>query len=266
MKNWFLNIAASAVVLLSFTACEKDETKVTIATAGAPVLTASATTATLSQTTANDNAVKYTWAPADFGYAAATTYTLQFDKKGGNFSKAVSINAGNVTTRTLRVTELNDIFINLGLPADVAAQIDARVLASVGASAPTQASAVSTIAATPYDFCEVPKDSWGLVGPAGDGWPGATATDVVLPYDCKARAYVLRMPLKAGDFKFRMNKDWGKNLGSLTKGATPGATGLPQKLNGEDMTITTPGTYTVKLAVKLDATGAPTEGTVTITP
>ncbi|OGX88247.1 hypothetical protein BEN47_09165 [Hymenobacter lapidarius] len=164
------------------------------------------------------------------------------------------------------MTELNDIFTNLGLPADVPAQVDVRVLASVGASAPTQASAVSTIGATPYDFCSIPKDSWGLVGPAGDGWPGATATDIVLPYDCKARAYLLRLPLKAGDFKFRANKDWGTNFGSLTKGATPGASPLPQKLSGEDMTITTPGTYTVKLVVTLDAAGIPTNGTVTITP
>ncbi|WP_158010069.1 SusE domain-containing protein [Hymenobacter glacialis] len=262
MKNWFLNIAASAVVLLSFTACEKDETKVTIATAGAPVLTASATTATLSQPMANDNAVKYTWAPANFGFAAATTYTLQFDKKGGNFSKPISINAGSATTRTLRVTELNDIFINLGLPADAAAQVDVRVLASVGTTAPTQASAVSTIAATPYDFCAIPKDSWGLVGPAGDGWPGATATDIVLPYDCKARAYVLRMPLNAGPFKFRANKDWGTNLG----GAGNLTSGVPLTLNGSDLTIATAGTYTVKLVVAVDAADKVTGGTLTVTP
>lgn len=262
MKNWFLRIAASAVVLLSFSACEKDETKVTINSAAAPVLTASATTATLSQPTANSNAVTYTWQPADFGFAAATTYTLQFDKKGGNFSKAVTINAGNATTRTLRVTELNDIFTNLGLPAGTPAQVDARILASVGASAPTQASAVSTITATPYDFCVVPTASWGLVGPAGDGWPGATATDIVLPYDCAARAFLLRLPLKAGPFKFRANKDWGTNLG----GAGNLAAGVPLTLNGADLEIATTGTYTVKLVVATDAAGATTGGTLTVTP
>src|ERR671921_935700 len=103
MKNWFFNLAASAVVLLSFTACEKDETKVTLNAAAAPVLKASATSAVLSKATAENTAITYTWEPANFGYAAATTYTLQFDKKGGNFSKPVTRDGGSKTTRAFTV-------------------------------------------------------------------------------------------------------------------------------------------------------------------
>ncbi|GAC1383486.1 MAG: hypothetical protein NVS3B25_28190 [Hymenobacter sp.] len=262
MKNWFFNFAASAVVLLSFTACEKDESKVTLSTAAAPALTASATTAALSQSTASDKAVTYTWQPANFGYAAVITYTLQFDKKGGNFSKPVTIDGGGKTTRTLTVSELNGVFMDLGLPSGTAAQVDARVVASVGASAPTQTSAVTSITATPYTFCVVPKQNWGLVGPAGDGWPGATATDRMLTYDCAARAFLLKTTLNADKFKFRADKDWSVNLG----GTGNLATGTPLTLNGPDMMITTAGTYTIKLVVNTDAAGVVTGGTVTVTP
>ena len=258
MKNWFLNIATSAVVLFSFTACEKDESKVTLSNAAAPVLTASATTANLSQTTAASTAVTYTWKPADFGYAASTTYTLQFDKKGGNFSKPVALNAGSKTTRTLTVDELNGIFIDLGLPTGSASQIDARVVASVGTSAPNQASAVTTIAATPYSFCVTPTNSWSLIGPAGVDWN----TDVVMTYDCAARGFLLKTALQAGAFKFRANKDWSVNLG----GAGNLTTGVPLTQNGPDMTIATAGVYTVKLVVNTDAAGVTTGGTVTVTP
>lgn len=263
MKNWFLKIAASAVVMLSFTACEKDESKVTISNAAAPTLTASATTAALSQTTASATAVTYTWQPANFGYAAAINYTLQFDKKGGNFSKPVTLDGGSKTSRTLTVSELNGIFMDLGLPTGTASQVDARVVASVGTSAPSQASAVTTITATPYLFCSVPKMTWGLVGPAGDGWPGATATDRMLTYDCAARAYLLRTTLSADKFKFRADKDWAQNLG----GTGNTATGVPLTLNGPDL-MATAGTYTIKLVVTTDPADPSkvTGGTVTITP
>ena len=258
MKKWFLNFAASAVVMLAFTACEKDESKVTLNTAAAPVLTSSATSATLSQTTASATAVTYTWKAADFGFTAVTGYTLQFDKKGGNFSKPISLDNGAKTSRALTVSELNGIFIDLGLPTGTASQVDARVVASVGASAPSQMSAITTIAATPYSFCVVPTAKWSLIGPAGVDWN----TDVMMTYDCAARGYLLKTTLNAGPFKFRANKDWSVNLG----GAGNLATGAPLTLNGPDMTIATAGTYTIKLVVNTDAAGAATSGTVTVTP
>jgi hypothetical protein len=262
MKNRLTTIVGLCVLLFAYSGCEKDEDRAVLSTAGAPVLTASATTAVLAKDKSSETAVTYTWARADFGYAAAVSYTLQFDKKGGDFSKPALLTAGAATSRTVTVAELNNALSDLNLPVGTPAQVDVRVVASVGPQAPTQTSAVTSITATPYDACDVPALSWGLVGPAGDGWPGATDTDRELAYDCKARAYILRTTLSAGAFKFRANKNWGTNLGGAAGDFTAG---VPLTPGGPDLTATA-GTYTVKLVVVQDATGKVTGGTVTITP
>ncbi|MEJ7665733.1 MAG: SusE domain-containing protein [Hymenobacter sp.] len=50
-----------------------------------------------------------------FGYQAAVTYTLQFDKEGGDFSAPVSFDAGTALTKTLSVADLNSVYQSKGL-------------------------------------------------------------------------------------------------------------------------------------------------------
>lgn len=263
MKNWFLNFATGTAVLLAIGSCKKDESQATLGANAAPQLTASATTATITR---NDTspAVTYNWKAADFNYQAAVTYTLQFAKAGTNFATTVDYNVGTALTKSFNQTELNDVYNSLDCTlTPVPTALDVRVKSSVGDAATAQMSAPKSITATPYLAVSLPNDQWGLVGPAGDGWPGATPTDRLMPYDCKVRAFVLRMPLGVGAFKFRRNQDWGINLGGVTGDY---AKGVPLTKNGPDMVITSPGTYTVKLEVVRDAAGIPLEGKVTITP
>lgn len=276
MYNWFSK-SAFLVGLLSIglTACKKDEIKVTSEFSAPPMLAASTMNAgALTKANADNTAVTYTWTPYtiktsdDSKVASQVTYTLQFAKAGTNFASVKEVDGGAAAASSLAIktTKLNSLLLSLGLPFAQSGQVDVRLKTFVAGNMPVLYSSTMQLTATPYDECTAPSaDTWGLVGPAGDGWPGATATDRTLKWDCKVNAYVLRTALNAGDFKFRKDKDWGVNLGALTKPLTPGTGPTTLKPNGEDMTITTPGTYTITLTTV--GTGADvTAGTLTVTP
>lgn len=276
MYNWFSK-SAFLVGLLSIglTACKKDEIKVTSEFSAPPMLAASTMNAgALTKANADNTAVTYTWTPYtiktsdDSKVASPVTYTLQFAKAGTNFASVKEVDGGAAAASSLAIktTKLNSLLLSLGLPFAQSGQVDVRLKTFAAGNMPVLYSSTMQLTATPYDECSAPSaDTWGLVGPAGDGWPGATDTDRTLKWDCNVNAYVLRTTLNAGDFKFRKDKAWSVNLGALTKPLTPGTGPTALKPNGEDMTITTPGTYTITLTTV--GTGADvTAGTLTVTP
>lgn len=276
MHNLFSKSAALVSLLaLGLTGCKKDEIKVTSEFSAPPALMASTTDAgVLAKANAENTAVTYTWTPYtvktsdDSKVASTVTYTLQFAKAGTNFASVKELDGGAVVASSLAIktTKLNSLLLSLGLPYAQSSQVDVRLKTFAAGNMPILYSSTKQLTATPYDECSAPSaDTWGLVGPAGDGWPGATDTDRALKWDCNANAYVLRTTLNAGDFKFRKDKAWSVNLGALTKPLTPGTAPTTLKPNGEDMTITTAGTYTITLTTV--GTGADvTAGTLTITP
>ena len=269
MKNYFASPLLFGGLVLVLASCAKDETKATLNPNAAPQLTASATTAAITPTTGSNGAVTYNWSAADFNFPAAVTYTLQFAKAGTNFASTVDYNVGNALTKSFTVKQLNQIYndidCNRSGPATAPEPLDVRVRATVGDAAAPSMSNVGTIAAAPYPDVVVPTDTWGLVGPAADGWPGPPGpiTDRMMTYDCRVRAYTIRTRLKADKFKFRRNRDWGINLGGMTGDYTKG---LPLTLNGGDLVIAAgdTGLYTIKLAVETNAAGAATGGKVTL--
>lgn len=273
-KLFSKSAAVVGLLALSLTACKKDEIKVTSEFSAPPTLTASTMNAgVLTKANAGNTVVTYTWTPytiktSDNSEVASTvTYTLQFAKAGTNFASVKEISGGAVANSSLAIktVDLNKTLLALGLPFAQSGQVDVRLKTFVAGNVPVLYSSTMQLTATPYDECTAPNsDSWGLVGPAGDGWPSpATATDRALKYDCNEQAYVLRgTQLNAGPFKFRANKDWGTNLG----GPTGTLQNVPMTLGGPDLTIATAGTYTVKLVVTLDAAGKTTGGTLTVIP
>ena len=238
-----------AALLLLVSACKKDEVQAVLQPGAAPTLTNTAVPAVLLQANASANAVTYTWTPTTFGYAAVISYALQFDKKGGDFSTPVVVDAGSALTKTLTVGDLNSAFQGKGLVATPAAPtpLDVRVVASVGANAPKVISAVSTLTTTPYSFCAQPdaKQAWSIIGQVGPGvdW----STDYVMTYDCGSKTYTYKGALKVGEYKFRYGADWTTNLGG--KSSTGGA--LTQ--GGDNLKISTAGTYTIVLSPTIDA-------------
>lgn len=269
MTSWTtkLTLGALACGMISLAACEKDEVRAVAQPGAAPTLTASANNLVLQQPNSDNNAVVYTWTPVSFGYQAVVTYSLQFDKKGGDFSSPISFDAGNATTKTLTVSDLNSVYQAKGLVSTTAAPtataVDARVVASIGVGAPTVASAVTSVTATPYSFCAQPAKAWSIIGDAANGWNAGN--DIIMTYDCITKTYSYTGPLKAKNgadnagYKFRYNTDWTANLGGTS------TTGGPLTQNGGNLSVATDKTYTITLTPgDIKADGTVTGGSYTI--
>ena len=269
MKNWLTQVAAAAFAVVALASCQKDEDKVTVTPSTTSALTASSTSVVLTQANSAQPALTYNWTPVSAGLtgtgsakAPAVSYQLQVAKSADGFGYPAAIDASTSTSKDVTVGELNTALTTLGLAPNVANQVYVRVVAVVGSDTHSFASNPVQLTATSYKLCLPPNtDTWGLVGPAGDGWPGATATDRMFTWDCGANAYVLRTTLNAGEFKFRKNQDWGINLGGTTGNYTQG---VDLVLNGPNL-VSVPGTYTIKLVVAGSGTGV-TGATVTIAP
>lgn len=267
-------LAGAGLLALGLTACKKDEVRATAELGNAPVLTASSTNVGVLTRANRDNvALTYSWTPYaisvsdNAGVVSPAVYTLQIAKAGTGFAAVQEVAAGSAAAASLaiKVGELNAKLLALNFPFGQPARVDVRLKTFVAGNLDLLYSAPTTLTATPYDECVPPTaDTWGLVGPAGDGWPdAANVTDRTMPYNCTEGAYVLRMPLNAGPFKFRANRDWGTNLGGVTGNY---ASGVSLTLSGPDLVVATAGTYTVKLFVTLDpATGKAASGRVVLT-
>ncbi len=262
MKKYFaqlLGICAVATVLV--TACKKDEVQATVQPSAAPTLTSSATAVTLSQANSTQPAVTFTWTGVtenvtgtSNSISPAVTYQLQFAKAGTNFAKPVAISAGAGPKTTITVADLNDALQSAGLVSGTAGAVEVRLNAYYAANY-NVASASVPLTATTYTFCGVPAKSWDLIGPAGKGW----STDIVMGYDCAAKAFTYTGPLNADEFKFRYNSDWTAKLGG------PSSTGGALTQDGPNLKIATAGTYTIVLvAGTIDASGKVSGGTFTI--
>lgn len=79
--------------------------------------------------------------------------------------------------------------------------------------------------------------SWGVVGSAYNNW-GATP-DAKFTYDYVTNTFKVGVKLEDGEFKFRLNNDWGTNLGDT------GADGTLE--DGGDNIVITAGYYMITL-------------------
>jgi starch-binding outer membrane protein SusE/F len=97
-----------------------------------------------------------------------------------------------------------------------------------------------------------PYAPWGIVGAATvTGW--GDKPDQKFTYDLSTETWVIKgIVLKADQFKFRLNDDWGTNYGTTASSAQAIGTSGGLKANGENF-IAVPGTYDFELDLK-DAT------------
>ncbi len=91
-----LSILILVLGLFSLLSCKKDETKAILKSSpGAPALTVPGGTSLILLEASKDVVLKYSWAAADYGVSVVTTYTLQMDKQGNNFSDPIALGAVN---------------------------------------------------------------------------------------------------------------------------------------------------------------------------
>jgi starch-binding outer membrane protein SusE/F len=161
--------------------CKKDETRAVVSAGKGGVLSASTTTPTVAQATAGNDAVTFTYTPADFGYSAEVNYTLQFDKKNGNFSSPSEILVTKSGTKTLKQGELNQQAINIGMAPGSSDTMQVRMKYDVKTTAVAAAySNIIKLVFTPY-FDIVVYDFPKALRIAGNyqGWDPGTAPSIV---------------------------------------------------------------------------------------
>jgi hypothetical protein len=81
---------------------------------------------------------------------------------------------------------------------------------------------------------------WSVVGDGSPGgWPNSSGpqSDTDMKFDEANQVWTVTTPLTVGNIKFRLNHDWGYNLGGTN----------PLTNNGANIAITTAGTYKITL-------------------
>lgn len=96
-----------------FSSCEQNLPD-NIVKAGALALSASKTTIELNQKNSSNEAISLTWTTGtNHGTGASISYVLQIDKKGNNFTNAITEDMGKgIYVKSFTVGELNDSLLN----------------------------------------------------------------------------------------------------------------------------------------------------------
>ena len=229
MKKIFLSLMVFTSSILTIVSCS-DETLDPVASPGSISLSSpTGGTFALSGTTAGSNSFTAKWSPANFGYSASVTYSLQAVKSSdsftnessaivlGTFNSSADVNQKAVTQRVL-----NNLLLSAGASIGSTGTFKLRVMAKPStqlAASTNGVSAVSnevTITATPYDtFDEFQK----LYMPGGYGgastfadWSGAgnSATIFSPGNDGKYEGFVW-MNVANPEFKFNSDPTWSGN-------------------------------------------------------
>jgi hypothetical protein len=153
MRTWLNKIMLIGIAAIAFSSCKKDEVKAVLTVGTAPTLTATPTTVVLLQSNANNDAVKFTYTGASFGFDAAVTYVLQISKGGTSFASASTTEVGLSNTspleKTFKVVDFNRELLKI-INYGTATAVEVRVKASVASAAPPSYSNVVTMTCTAY--------------------------------------------------------------------------------------------------------------------
>jgi hypothetical protein len=166
-------MALGSLALLLLAACKKTDAVITTNGGTAGTLTASVTTLPLNKTKLTDTtaAISFKITNADYGYAAATTNTLQIDLPGDNWANPITVTLPTKSTAVRYATaDFNALMLKLGFPAGVATQVSARIAYSVGTSVKTIYSNTVSLTVTSFNLT-----SYLYVPGAYQGWNPATA-------------------------------------------------------------------------------------------
>lgn len=219
-------IALFAIVAFSCTLDEVGDRPVVSAT-DAPILTAPTTGSTYELTPAKATATaeRFTWESADFGAAVEVTYTVEMDKKGGDFSAPQTLGSV-ISANQLAVTVevLNSAALSLKAAPFVASEFLIRVVAITGKSTSIVSESTTTIVVTPYTT-DAPTlwmpGSYQAASGYGSDWTPATAPKLASSgfgkTDFEGYVYVNNA---TAQFKFTPAANWDDEFGEA--GATDG--------------------------------------------
>lgn len=240
MKTIFNKMLFVATLSSLLWACKKDEQKVTLGTSTPAVLSTSVSSVVLSKPNLANTAVAVSVTPADFGFSAAITNTIEIAKTGTSFAslKEVTMPTGT-TSKSFTHLELNNLLLSMGFAPDVAGSIDIRVKSVISSSVTPVYSNVKAVTATPFALV-------GILYMAGahNGWTFANDS-IISPEGDGAYSAIIQFKQSKSMFKLSKTKEWSNVYGSSSEAVTSslmvGPGDIPSALVGPD--LTSPYTY-----------------------
>jgi hypothetical protein len=215
MRTWLNKIMMMGVAAIIISSCKKDEVKTILNVGAAPSLAANNTTLVLQQANAGNDAVKFTYTPATFGFDAAVTYVLQIAKGGTSFASASTTEVGlsNVSPmeKSFKVVDFNRELLKI-INYGTATPVEVRVKATVAAAAPATYSNVVTITATAYrDIIKYAFPNALNIAGNFQGWDPGTAPQIVKQNNGGYNGFEGYIVFNAAAPEFKMVKgdNWG---------------------------------------------------------
>jgi starch-binding outer membrane protein SusE/F len=148
----------------------------------------------------------FEWTTPDFGFNAGVNYRLQIDVPGNDFANAEELASTNSTSAEIQVGAINDILLGLGLTPEEAAEVELRVISSIGPQAEPVISNTITVSVTPYATSFPPI--WGM-GAALKGW-GPWPDNAVEWQSSEFKKYETIAYFTNGQaFRWFAQQDWG---------------------------------------------------------
>jgi hypothetical protein len=247
MKTGLKQLFFIGLAPLLLWSCKKEENKVILQDPQTQQLSVSATTLVLDPSMAANEALIFTWNALDFGYPSANTYTLEFDRAGGNFSTpAKTENIGIERKKSYTTGDLNKLLLLSGFPAGTASQVLVRVKSELTdvKNVPPVYSNVVTLTLTPY-LVKVDYPVLYVPG-AYQGWAPDKAPKIAEFDNTKPKYYegYVNFSNDNNEFKFTDSPDW--NHGIFGDNGD-GSTGIIQSPgNGNNCKTAVAGYYWLK--------------------
>jgi hypothetical protein len=215
MKTLFNKFLFVATLSSMLWACKKEGQLVTVGTGTPAVITTSATSVVLTKPNLANVAVTVSVAPANFGFDAAVTNTIQIAKTGTSFASAkeVIMSTGAVS-KSFTHLEMNNLLLSMGFAPEVAGSIDIRLKSTISTSVNPIYSNVKAVTATPFALI-------GILYMAGDhnGWAFANDS-VISPEGDGIHSAIIQFKKSKSFFKLSKTKDWSNVYGSSSQAVT----------------------------------------------
>lgn len=192
----------------ALTSCEKDEVRTIAGDGQSGSLKSSATSVNLTKETLDDKVIEFTYTPSDFGYNAGITYSLQFGKKGTNFSPVREVVFANgITSKEYSGLELNNLLSAMNLPFDANSDVEVRLKSSISNSIAVYSNIVN------LNSKPIPLTAWIYIPGDYQGWDPSTADSLISVTGIGIYTGIITFPAAKSGYKITTGKNWNVNFG-----------------------------------------------------
>lgn len=189
MRSILNNTITLIIFGIVFWSCKKNIEQVKMTDGVAPAITLSPSAITLSSASGTDTVQTISWSPADYGFKAAVSYSVEIAKAGSSFANPKTVTVGTATSLKYLGAVLNELAIGEGIQPGTTGSLDIRIKSALS-DAVSIYSSPATLSVTTYAV-EFPA----LLVKGGNGWvtPTTRTKGLVLTsvnYDSKYEGYL----------------------------------------------------------------------------